>query len=134
MSDDAPNLTDAEGRKVGRWREPDPHGGVMEGEYVEGRRHGEWAHYFADGSVRSRGTFRDDLVEGEWVWNRSSGGLLQRGSFLAGEKHGLWERWSVDGSRIDSGHFDRGKKVGEWVVFNPDGSVKKTTRHRSRPD
>jgi antitoxin component YwqK of YwqJK toxin-antitoxin module len=54
------------------------------------------------------------------------------GGFLAGEKHGQWERWDAEGNLIDSGIWDRGKKIGEWTYYNPDGSIKRTTKHRPK--
>jgi len=132
MSDQSPNEVDRRGQKIGMWTEGDSHGGVMTGEYVEGKRHGVWRHYFVDGSVRSEGTYDKDVVDGAWTWYRSTGGLLQRGGFLLGEKHGLWERWDADGNLIDQGTWAHGKKTGEWTSYNPDGTVKLTTTHRSK--
>ena len=131
MFDQSPNEVDRRGQKVGMWTEEDSHGGVMTGEYLEGRRHGVWRHYFVDGSVRSEGTYDKGIVDGAWTWYRSTGGLLQRGGFLMGEKHGLWERWDAAGNPIDSGVWEDGKKSGVWTFYNRDGTVKRTTTHRA---
>lgn len=40
---ESPNALDDESRKAGRWTESDPHGGMMVGDYVEGKRHGTLA-------------------------------------------------------------------------------------------
>ena len=45
------NQTDAAGNRTGPWEEPDPHGGTVAGEYVQGLREGRWVHRFADGRV-----------------------------------------------------------------------------------
>jgi antitoxin component YwqK of YwqJK toxin-antitoxin module len=127
-----PDEKDAQGRKTGMWTEPDPHGGVMVGEYVEGERHGVWRHYFADGTLRAEGGFEHGKVHGEWVWYRSSGGVMQRGGFDHDQKHGTWTRWNAAGQLIDSGDYDNGKKAGEWTTYNPDGTVKRTVTHRPR--
>ncbi|GAA4287955.1 hypothetical protein [Georgenia daeguensis] len=127
---ESPNAVDGQGRKVGDWTEPDPHGGVMVGEYVDGERHGAWRHLAADGRLRSEGGYAAGALDGPWVWYRASGALMQRGGFSRGEKHGRWERWNPQGALIDSGEFDNGRKVGEWTVYNPDGSVRRTTNHR----
>lgn len=126
------NGLDAEGRKHGPWREPDPHGGDIAGEYVDGERHGPWTHFFADGRVRSEMHYERGELIGPVTWHRSTGGLLQRGAFVDGEKHGPWTRWNAEGGLIDEGAFDRGAKTGEWTHYAPDGSVKKVTRHRGR--
>ncbi len=124
------NELDASGRKMGVWKEADPHGGVIAGSYVDGERDGLWTHYFADGRVRSEMEYVAGSLTGPVTWYRATGGLLQKGGFLDGEKHGFWQRWSATGDLLDEGTFDRGTKVGEWVQYNPDGTVKKKTTHK----
>jgi len=126
------NETDAAGNRTGAWEEPDPHGGVIEGEYVDGKRHGPWRHRFADGRVRSEMEYVAGELTGPVTWYRSTGGLLQKGAFVGDEKHGFWQRWTASGVLIDEGEFDHGTKTGEWVYYAPDGSVKKRTVHRGR--
>ncbi|MCN0152043.1 toxin-antitoxin system YwqK family antitoxin [Salinispora arenicola] len=123
---------DARGRKTGLWTDPDPHGGVMVGEYVEGERQGTWRHFSADGRLRAEGGFDKGTVHGEWVWHRSSGEIMQRGGFDHGRKHGTWTRWNTAGEMVDRGDYANDKKVGEWTTFNPDGTVKRTVTHRAR--
>jgi len=127
------NAFDSAGRKVGDWSEPDAHGGVMVGEYVDGDRQGLWRHFFADGRLRSQGEYRNGALHGKWTWYRAAGGMLQRGGFFEGEKHGRWERWTAEQTLIDSGDWSHGKKIGDWISYNPDGTVRRTTHHRGRP-
>lgn len=101
---------DAQGRKTGLWTDPDPHGGVMVGEYVEGERQGTWRHFCTDGRLRAEGGFDDGTVHGEWVWYRSSGGIMQRGGFDHGRKHGTWTRWNAAGEMIDRGDYGADKR------------------------
>lgn len=130
---ETPDAVDDQGRKTGPWTDPDSHGGVMVGSYVDGERHGTWRHYATDGQLRSEGDFDHGELHGAWTWYRVTGGLMQRGGFDRGEKHGLWERWNAKGEPIDSGSFDHGRKTGEWTTFNPDGTVKRVTTHKARP-
>jgi antitoxin component YwqK of YwqJK toxin-antitoxin module len=129
---DSFNRLDDAGLRTGFWEEPDPHGGVISGVYVDGERSGLWKHHFANGSVRSECHYVNGELTGECIWYRQAGGLLQKGGFLAGEKHGFWQRWTAGGVPIDEGEFDRGTKSGPWTYFAPDGSVKKTTTHRPK--
>jgi antitoxin component YwqK of YwqJK toxin-antitoxin module len=123
---------DDEGRKTGSWEEPDPHGGIISGDYVAGERHGMWRHHFTDGSVRSECHYVHGALTGECVWFRQGGALLQTGAFLDGEKQGLWKRWTSAGILIDEGHFDRGAKSGTWTHYAPDCSITKITAHRGK--
>ncbi len=123
---------DAAGRKQGHWQEEDPHGGMIEGEYVDDKRHGLWTHHFTDGGVRSQCHYEAHALSGEAIWYRQGGGLMQKGGFLRDEKHGYWQRWTATGALIDEGTWEHGTKTGEWTYYNPDGSVKKKTTHRSK--
>lgn len=107
---DTPNETTADGLKTGLWTEPDSHGGVMVGSYVEGQRHGTWQHFSSDGRLRSEGGYENDELHAEWTWFRANGKLLQKGGFDRGQKHGLWERWKPDGEFLDSTTWDHGRK------------------------
>jgi len=127
-----PDITDGEGRRQGLWTDADAHGGVMIGDYVDGVRQGEWRHYSADGRLRSRGHYDDGQLDGEWTWYRANGRVMQTGGFRRGSKHGIWERWNDAGEPLDRGRYDDGRKAGTWETFHPDGSVRKTTEHRSR--
>ena len=69
---------------------------------------------------------------GAWVEADPHGGRMS-GTYREGEKDGLWERWDPQGRPLDRGEFDRGTKSGEWTVLNPDGTVRRVTRHRGRP-
>ena len=124
-----PDEVDDEGRKHGLWTDPDPHGGVMVGTYVDDLRHGEWRHFATDGRLRAEGGFAEGELDGAWTWYRANGRLMQRGGFQRGAKHGVWERWNAAGDPLDRGSYDDNRKVGTWETFNADGSVKKTTRH-----
>ena len=66
------NETDAAGRRTGAWEEPDPHGGTMHGEYVDGQRHGRWEHRFVDGRVRSEMTYEAGAIAGPVTWSKQS--------------------------------------------------------------
>ncbi|WJL95356.1 hypothetical protein QSU92_15670 [Microbacterium sp. ET2] len=124
-----PNATDDAGRKTGPWTDPDPHGGVMIGSYVDGARDGVWRHLSSDGRLRASGGFSGGELDGEWRWYRSDGAPMQRGAFHRGRKTGTWERWDAAGRAIDRGDYRDDRKVGEWLRFGPDGEVSKTTRH-----
>lgn len=126
---ESPNALDEQGRRTGHWTEPDPHGGVMVGEYLEGQRHGLWQHYSSDGRLRSEGPYDHGTLYGTWTWYRANGVLLQRGDFDDDVKHGRWERWDAQGHPLDTGEYDHGRKAGDWTTYNPDGTVKAVKRH-----
>lgn len=129
---ESPNALDQQGRQTGPWTEPDPHGGMMVGDYLEGRRHGVWQHFSLDGRLRSEGTYEHGALHGIWTWYRANGALLQRGGMDHDLKHGRWERWDAAGRPLDSGDYVQGRKSGEWTTYNPDGTVKAVKSHPTR--
>jgi len=109
-SDHATNSFDAEGRKSGRWSEPDPHGGTMTGEYLDGDRVGLWRHFAGDGRLRSEGGYDRGELHGAWTWYRARGVLLQSGAFDRGAKDGAWDRWDAQGNHLDTTWWKQGRK------------------------
>jgi hypothetical protein len=58
--------------------------------------------------------------------------MMQRGRFRRGAKHGTWERWDAAGQPVDRGSYDDDRKTGQWQSLDPDGSVRRVTRHTPR--
>lgn len=78
---------------------------LMEGEKVNGKRHGVWTSYTSDGRVRSRNTYNNGLLHGETVVFRESGVLYYTGGYA------------------------NDKQVGEWKFYGPDGNLEKTVKY-----
>ncbi len=90
------------------WQEVQiPDGGVMKGEVVGGVRQGPWTSYFADGTIRSRGTY------------------------VNGELHGPTEVFHPNGMPYYTGNYGNGLTVGEWHFYDEAGVLVKTAVHDS---
>lgn len=68
-------------------------------------------YYFKDGTEKSKGPYKEDMMEGEWVFYRQSGELWQVGQFKANQKHGRWIRYSRDNEIEYDEEFSEGKIV-----------------------
>lgn len=79
-----PDAVDGQGRKQGQWTEPDSHGGVMVGAYVDDARDGEWKHVAADGRIRSEGTYAHGELDGEWTVFNADGSVKKVTKHRAG--------------------------------------------------
>jgi len=84
-----------------------PDGGVMKGEVRNGVRQGPWISYFANGTIRSRGTYVD------------------------GEMDGPTEVYHPNGMPLYTGQYRLGLSVGEWRFYDQDGVLIKTAIHDS---
>ena len=68
-------------------------------------------YYFIDGTVKSKGTYIDEQMEGEWVFYHKTGKLWQVGQFKGNQKHGRWVRYSRDGEIEYDEIFNEGKII-----------------------
>jgi hypothetical protein len=82
-------------------------GGVMKGEMLNGKRHGPWTSYFANGTVRSRATYDEGVLEGST------------------------EVFHNNGMTYYTGQYAKGKAVGEWLFYDAQGALVRTATHDS---
>jgi antitoxin component YwqK of YwqJK toxin-antitoxin module len=69
-------------------------------------------YYFEDGIVKAQGKLVNDVMQGEWIFNKKEGYRWQVGHFNdAGQKHGAWTRYNPDGSVQKEQHFEHGKQI-----------------------
>ena len=73
----------------------------VEGEKVNGKRHGMWKYYYANGFLWSEGEF----------WH--------------GERKGYSIIYYNTGKKQMEGSYEKDLKVGKWKLWNPDGSLNK---------
>ncbi|GEN50239.1 toxin-antitoxin system YwqK family antitoxin [Alkalibacterium pelagium] len=66
-------------------------------------------YFYEDATVKAKGPFVEDKMEGEWVFYRKTGDLWQVGHFKDNQKHGRWLRYSRDGEVEYDEHFENGK-------------------------
>ncbi len=120
-----------DGKPVGIHREFDEKGnvisaseydenGVLLGKGImtnEGKRVGEWAFFYPDGQVKSKGKFADNKRTGEWNFYLENGSKEQIGSYNNGLPEGKWNWFYPNGNARRSGFYVRGKEEGYFVEF-----------------
>lgn len=78
---------------------------LLEGNYVDGLRDGEWLSWFADGRIWSKGYFSQGERTGKsWVYH-PNGQLYMKGSYENGTKIGLWLVFDEDGNVVGKDEF-----------------------------
>ena len=82
--------------------------------YANGQRtyivsDGVLTYFYKNGRVRAQGPYRNDLMEGEWVFYRETGQLWQVGHFLHSQKDGSWVRYDRQGDVEYDERFVQGK-------------------------
>lgn len=73
----------------------------IEGEKVNGERHGMWKYYYANG----------------FLWSE--------GKFWYGQRKGYSIIYYNTGKKQMEGHYAKDLKIGKWKLWNPDGSLNK---------
>tara|TARA_Y100000589_G_scaffold49481_1_gene41218 strand:- start:465 stop:956 length:492 start_codon:yes stop_codon:yes gene_type:complete len=77
--------------------------------------------YWANGNVRSIGSFKDGDKEGEWKYYNENGELAAIGLYEDGDKEGEWKYYHKNGELAEIGLYDVDFKEGKWKIYNKDG-------------
>jgi len=150
---EAPNKTDAEGRKQGLWIKRyendtlqykgtfknDKPIGTLERFYedgslqalimYEGAGEAEAKIYYPeDSALMAQGNYLNEKRDSTWLFYTPDGNLASKENYIEGKKHGLTTIYFADGSISEKIHFENGIKNGPWEQFFEDGQPKlKTT-------
>ncbi|GEM_PF-379911 len=78
---------DQEGKRHGSWKYWYANGKLWStGEFVEGRRTGPAEVYYENGNLRYKGQFKDNKEVGQWIFHKEDGSLLNEIDFDSYEK------------------------------------------------
>lgn len=61
------------------------------------KRNGEFMEFYLDGTLKTRGKYKDGKLHGEWMWFRKSGVVMRSGRFKSGEQIGIWITYDTNG-------------------------------------
>jgi len=106
--------------------------GQMEGEayFEKGVREGRARLWNKDGQMIKETRFREGLADGpatEWYPN---GKMERRTSWRAGKRHGEIETWFSSGQRKGVGNYDQGERSGTFVVWWESGKKRQETNYK----
>ncbi len=133
-------------KNVGLWRYFAEDGTLQkEGEFINGRKAGEWKNYFPSGKVSSSGQYENDAPTATWKYFFEDGTLSSTGEFVGGVKNGYWSSFNKDGSLKSEityvngtgeyreyfaekklktkGQIVDGKYNGKWQYYSSDGKL-----------
>jgi antitoxin component YwqK of YwqJK toxin-antitoxin module len=75
-----------------------------------------------DGSIIIRGSFRDDLRHGRWIWYQPDG--REHGHCDYTDDAGLYQRRFPNGQTEIEGRYRGANRVGVWTEYYPSGRVR----------
>ena len=74
----------------------------------EGEKHGYWEH---NSILCSKGSYRNDKMEGLWEYYDVNGNLMSKGLYKNGVRDGIWEFYDEDGSLKERGLYENGDLI-----------------------
>lgn len=89
--------------------------GMLDGPYVS---------YYANGKVKSKGSYKNGLPTGEWEYFYENGKLKMKGELEKGSNHGPWKYFFENGQLSMEGEVYNGKRQGEWKHYFEKGDIK----------
>jgi antitoxin component YwqK of YwqJK toxin-antitoxin module len=97
---------------------------------VNGQKEGLWVTRYANGQVRSEGTFKSGVKDGSWTLYHQNGNLQSEATFVNGHYSGYYCSYHENGHKFREGEYNvaqgnsaDGRKEGVWHQFLPDGET-----------
>ena len=111
------------GVRQGHWVIETRSGKLEEGEYVDGKKDGEWTTTAKNGTVRSRVTFDHGVARGRAVYYFDSGSVMEEGVWNIDHWEGDYVRYYENGNKACEFNFDAtGKRAGTQVYYHENGN------------
>lgn len=95
----------------------------IEGQFVDGKRNGEWLSYYDNGQLGVKQTFVEGILEGPYLEYTPYGQLVIETSYRNSKPHGVFKRYSIGNTLQEQGEYDMGKKIGKWVTYFPETNI-----------
>lgn len=85
---------------------------------------GPYQAFFADGSVRVKGFYENNLPSGDWVYFYEKGNPKMRGPLHKGISDGFWEYFYENGNLQMQGKIHDNQREGGWNFYFENGQLK----------
>ena len=130
----AEGIIDDEGIKDGPWKEFYADGSLRaEGLYRNGSRIGKWKFYHPNASLEQEGNYNNQgNTDGLWKWYYDDGLLLREENYLNGNSEGIFTEFDDSGSPIIQGEYVEGMEEGFWKYQHGDHREEGTYRSGMR--
>ncbi len=103
-----------DGKRVGQWQHFYANGKLKsKGNYQNGKRHGKWTFYFLNEKTEQTGSYSKGKPQGKWKWLYENGATRRIGQFRKGKETGLFVEFTQTGDTLSRGSYSEGFKQGE---------------------
>jgi antitoxin component YwqK of YwqJK toxin-antitoxin module len=91
----------------------------VEGQFVNGKRHGKWVTFYNTGDLAVIQTYENGKVEGPHIEYDQDGGIILQVNYKNDVPNGQFTRFSFGGTVEETGDFVNGRRVGKWLTYFP---------------
>lgn len=128
----APNATDAQGRKQGDWSKNWPNGQVRyKGQFKDDKPMGEFTHWSEDGLITSKQVFAADGKNSKAQHFHANGKVMAAGNYVGQAKDSLWNYFDEAGLLRKVERYRAGALHGDEVSYFPDGKEAERAGYQS---
>ncbi len=82
------------------------------GDSVNGKREGTWKLYYPSGDVWIEMSYKNDLLDGEYIVRTVNGQIVKKVQLTNGLRNGTYEEWSSAGNKLVEEFYKNGKLEG----------------------
>lgn len=94
------------------------------GSYRDNLSTGLWEYFFENGAIKMRGNLEPDGVTGQWEYYFENGQKSMEGLLIGRKRNGLWTFYYEQSGVKSKGSFSDGKRNGHWQYFHEDETLK----------
>ena len=124
IAQNAPNKTDAAGKKQGHWSKyDDKHKKIYDGNFVDDYPVGKFIYYYDTGVQRSVTVFSEKGKVARAKMYDPGGKLTGEGKYVDQKKDSLWKFYDMDGRLISDETYVNGVKNGNFSVYYENGQL-----------
>lgn len=98
-------------------------GDIIEFNYKNGKKNGEWKLYYSSEKIKEIGNALNDESNGPWEAYYENGTLRAKGQFVNSNEHGNWKFYDEIGTLRAEGNYINGKQTGKWLYYDMFGKV-----------
>ena len=121
---DAPNKTDAAGKKQGHWiKYDDAHKKIYDGNFIDNIPVGKFTYYYDTGIPWSITVFSQNGKVARTQMFDAGGKLTGEGKYVNEKKDSIWKFYNQEGKLLSDEKYINGVKNGSFKVYYPNGQI-----------
>ena len=124
LAQDAPNKTDASGKKQGHWiKYDDDHKKIYDGNFENGVPEGKFTYFYDTGIPWSVSMFSQNGKVARSKMYDAGGNLIGEGKYVNEKKDSVWKFYNQEGKILSDEVYSNGVKNGSCKIYYASGQI-----------